>query len=374
MVVLVVADLFEVHRAPLQVAQFVVEVAVDRTRVHHWHAGRVQRGLVVRLGCVEEIHAQLHGDARIVDHPLEPGRVPILRQALPGVLEIPVVVVESYRQTIDDRRGQLAGVGLPLLGRVVFDERLIQRASNQRDALVVQVLRILACQFARLLLDQRLGFSRRVVCTEELVDRAQIRRQRIYLAVMCGVHAMHVVREFGETVDILPHALIRRMEQMRTVLVDFGTGLFVEVRVRVAADVVAHVDDMHARASLLHCLLRHRQTEQACADHYQIRIRHILSHHYSLSSGCYRSAAERHGPRVRFPPCYSPPWPNRGWHGWLRMERTSGNGHGIARSACGRHAERKVFVPAWCTLVQASMWRYVTQLPQGRNAARVSGL
>ncbi len=199
---------------------------------------------------------------------------------------------------------------------------------------------------------QRLGFSRRVVCTEELVDCAQIRWQRIYLAVMCGVHAMHVVREFGEPVDILPHALIRRMEQMRTVLVDFGTGLFVEVRVRVAADVVAHVDDMHARASLLHCLLRHRQTEQACADHYQIRI--VTSS--AIITPCRRAVIGR--PRNGTDPVYvflQPPasrlGPTAGGTGWLRMERTSGNGHGIARSARARHAERKVFVRHgvhWC--------------------------
>ncbi len=35
---------------------------------------------------------------------------------------------------------------------------------------------------------------------------------------------------------------------------------------------------------------------------------------------------------------------------------------------------RRGSVRAWCTLVFASAWRYVTQLPQGRNAARVSGL
>ena len=44
------------------------------------------------------------------------------------------------------------------------------------------------------------------------------------------------------------------------------------------------------------------------------------------------------------------------------------------RLRCGSCGLRRGSVRAWCTLVFASAWRYVTQLPQGRNAARVSGL
>ena len=278
MVVLVVADLLEVHRPPLQIAQRVVEVPVHRARVHHWHAGRVQRGLVVRLGCVEEVRVQRHGDARVVDHPLEPRRVPVPGQALPRVPEIPVVVVEPHRQAADDRRGQLAGVGLPLLARVLLDERLVQWPADQADALVVQVPRILPGQLARLLGDQSPGLLGRVVRAEELVDRAQVDRQRIHLPLVRGVHAVHVAREPGEPVDVLPHPRVARMEQVRPVLVDLRPGLLVEVRVRVTPDMIAHVDDTDARPGPLHRLLRHRQTEQARAHHHQIRIVRKVSH------------------------------------------------------------------------------------------------
>ena len=272
MVALVVADLLEVHRAPLEVAQLVVEIAVHRTRVHHRHARGLERGLVVRLGFVEEVHAQLHGDARVVDHALHPLGVAVRGQPLPRVPEVAIVVVEAHGQAFDDGGRQLGGVGLPLLAGVVLDERLIQRATDQLDALVVEVLRISAGQLARLLGDELLRLGRRVVRVEELVDSAQVDRQRVDLAIVRGVHAVHIVGEARKAVHVVPHTLVGGMEQMSAVLVDLRARLLIDIRVCVAADVVAHVDDVHASAGVLHRLLRHRQAKQACANDNEIGI------------------------------------------------------------------------------------------------------
>ena len=59
---------------------------------------------------------------------------------------------------------------------------------------------------------------------------------------------------------------------MSAVLVDLRARLLIDIRVRVAADVVAHVDDVHTSAGVLHRLLRHRQAEQACANDNEIGI------------------------------------------------------------------------------------------------------
>jgi len=107
---------------------------------------------------------------------------------------------------------------------------------------------------------------------EELVDGAQVDGQRVDLAVMGGVHAVHVVREARETVHVVPDALVGGVEQMRAILVDFGAGLLVHIRVGVAADVIADIDDVHAGAGVLHRLLRHRQAKQARADNYQVGV------------------------------------------------------------------------------------------------------
>ena len=229
MVAFVVAYFLEVHRAPLEVAQLIVEVTVHRARVHHRHAGGLERGLVVRLGLVEEVDAKLHSDARVVNHALHPLGVAVLRQTFPRVLEVAVVVVEAHGQALDDGGRQLGGVGLPLLAGVVLDERLIQGAADELDAFVVQVGRIGAGQLARLLFNQGLGFGRRVMRVEELVDGAEVDGQRVDLAVMRGVHAVHVVREARETVHVIPHALVGGVEQVGAVLVDLRAGFLIRV-------------------------------------------------------------------------------------------------------------------------------------------------
>ena len=271
-VALIVADFLEVDRAPLEVAELIVEVTVHRARVHDGHASRLQHLLVVRLGLVEEVDSKLHSDARVVDHLLHPRGVAVGGQALPRVLEVAVVVVEAHGQALDDVGRQLGRVGLPLLAGVVLDERLIQGAADELDAFVVQVGRIGTGQLARLLFNQGLGFGRRVMRVEELVDGAQVDGQRVDLAVMGGVHAVHVIREARETVRVIPHALVGGVEQVGAVLVDLRTRLLVHVAVRVAADVVTDVDDVHAGTRMLHRLLRHRQAEQARTDNYQVGV------------------------------------------------------------------------------------------------------
>ena len=71
---------------------------------------------------------------------------------------------------------------------------------------------------------------------------------------------------------------VGRVEQVRAVLVDLRAGLLVHVAVRVAADVAAHVDDLHAHAEPFHGLLGHGQAEQARAHDHQIGILHRISH------------------------------------------------------------------------------------------------
>ena len=107
---------------------------------------------------------------------------------------------------------------------------------------------------------------------EELVDGAQVDGQRVDLAVMGGVHAVHVVREARETVHVVPDALVGGVEQVRAVLVDLRAGFLVHIRVGVAADVVTDIDDVHAGTRMLHRLLRHRQAEQARTNDDEIGI------------------------------------------------------------------------------------------------------
>ena len=65
----------------------------------------------------------------------QPRGVPVDGQPLVGVVEVAVVEVVAHRQPGDAAGGQLGGVGLPLLGGVVLEKRLVQRPADQADRL-----------------------------------------------------------------------------------------------------------------------------------------------------------------------------------------------------------------------------------------------
>lgn len=203
--------LLQIDGAPTQVALGVVEVAVDRAGVDD---GDLADDVVLAefLAGIEEVCVQKDGDVRVVHHALEPCAVAIGGQAFVGVREVAVVVGVSNRQAADDRRRQIFRLGLPLLGCVVHEERFIQRAANQRDALLDEVLRLLIAQLLRLLLDQRLCLVWAVCRVEELVDGAQVDWHRVNDAVVGGVDVVTVVREGGEAVAVFPDPLVGGVE------------------------------------------------------------------------------------------------------------------------------------------------------------------
>jgi len=135
--------------------------------------------------------------------------------------------------------GRSLGSGLPLLAGVILDEGLVQRAPDEADALVIEVLRILAGQLAGLLGNNSASLIRGVGGGEELVDGAQIDRHGVHHTVVSGVNVMHVWSERREAVDVLPHALIGRVEQMGAVLVNLDTGTRIRLGVGGTADAVA---------------------------------------------------------------------------------------------------------------------------------------
>jgi hypothetical protein len=156
------------------------------------------------------------------------------------------------------------------LGGVALDERLVQRAADQGDGLLLEVRGVLGGELRGLLGDERARLVRRVVAAEELVDQAQAHRELVRRA---GVHAEHpvlVAGEVGEAVDVLPHALVGGVEQVRAVLVDLDPGLGLGLRVGVAADVVPPVQHQDALAELGRGPLGDRQSEESRPHHDEV--------------------------------------------------------------------------------------------------------
>lgn len=199
----------------------------------------------------------------MVGETLEPGAVAVNGKPLVGVAEVAVVVGEAHGQAGDDRRVEQRRVGLPLLRRVALDERLIEGAPNETDRLLFEIGGLFAAQLGSLFGDEGARFVGRVGGTEELVDGTEVDRQRIDLTTVVRVDTMLVGVERGEAVDVIPHALIRGVEQVGAVPVDLDPRVGIDGRPCVAADVVAPFDDGHAHAEFFCSLARNGQSEKA---------------------------------------------------------------------------------------------------------------
>jgi hypothetical protein len=131
-----------------------------------------------------------------------------------------------------------------------------------------------AAELRRLLDDEGARLLRAEGAAEELVDRAEVDRQREDLAAVLRVDAVHVRGERAEAVHVRPHALVRRVEQVRAVPVDLDPRVRVALAVRVAADVVAPVDDRHVQPVGVRHPLRDRQPEESRSDNQKVRHAH----------------------------------------------------------------------------------------------------
>ena len=259
-----------------------VEPAVERAGVDHRDPS--DEGSARQLvAVVEDVGPQPHRDARVVGHPGQPGGVPVDRQAFPAVVEVAVVVGVAHREAADHLGRQLGRVGLPLLGGVPAHERLVQGAADERHGLLLEVGRG-AGHLARLSRDQGPGLVGAHRGAEELVDGAEVDRQRVHLAVVHGPHPVHVVGEGREPVDVVPHPRVARVEQVRSVAVHLDARGRLDLAPGVPAHVVAAVDDDHVEAALRGAF-GDRQPVQPGADHDQVGPHQASSRSTDRSAG-----------------------------------------------------------------------------------------
>src|SRR5699024_2938310 len=123
-------------------------------------------------------------------------------------------------------------VRLPLLGCVVTNERLIERTANQRNSLLLEVLRFVDVLLRSLFLDEFPSLIWGVVTAKELVNQPQPHWELVRRAIMHGKYSVLIVGEIRELSDIVPHALVRGVEKVCAVLVNLDAGFWFRLRVR----------------------------------------------------------------------------------------------------------------------------------------------
>src|SRR5699024_11717380 len=95
-----------------------------------------------------------------------------------------------------------------------------ERAANQRNGFLLEVLRFVDVLLRSLFLDELPSLIWGVVTTKELVDQPQPHWELVRRAIMHGKYSVLVVSEISELSDIVPHALVRGVEKVCAVLVN----------------------------------------------------------------------------------------------------------------------------------------------------------
>ena len=217
------------ERAQLEVVERVDGAAVDRP------------GGDTGLGGDEllVLHAAAHLDA--LEHVGDHLGVAAHGDALVAVVEVVVVVGEAAGEALDDARGQVTAVAAPLLLGVALHERLEDVAADERQRLLLQVLRLADVLGGHLLGDLGAGVGRRDDARPHLGEGVHVEGHVVHAAAEVGDRRVDVVVELGEAVDVVPDVPHGGVEDVRAVAVDLD-ALDV-LGVDVAGDVVAAVDD-----------------------------------------------------------------------------------------------------------------------------------
>ncbi len=200
-----------------------------------------------------------------VGHRRQPRGVAVDRQALPRVGEVPPVEGVAHGQARDDRGGQLARVGLPLLVGVVADQRLVQRAPDEGHGLVLEVVRA-ARRHCRLSPDEVGGLTGGEGAVVEGAQGGQVDRHRVDATRVGREDVVAVVGEGREPVGVGPDLGVRGVEQVRAVLVHLDAGPLLAVGVRIASDMRTPLEDEHVRARGRGGPLGDGQAEEAGPD------------------------------------------------------------------------------------------------------------
>ena len=169
-----------------------------------------------------------------------------------AIVEVVVVVGKAAGEALDDARGQVAAVATPLLLGVALHERLEDVAADERQRLLLEVLRLADVLGSNLLGDLCFGICRRDNTRPHLGEGVHVEGHVVHVAVEVGDRRVDVVVELGEAVDVVPDVLHGGVEDVGAVTVDLD-ALDV-LGVDVARDVVAAVNNQDRFADALGCV------------------------------------------------------------------------------------------------------------------------
>ena len=142
--------------------------------------------------------------------------------ALIEVVEIVIVIGETAGQALNNRRRQLAARAPPLLLRITLDELLKNIAPHKGECLLLQITRLVNILRRNLLGNLSARFFGRAN-PPHLRKSIHIERQIVDFAVIVSDRGVDVIIKLGKTINVIPHILHRRVENMCPVTMELNT-------------------------------------------------------------------------------------------------------------------------------------------------------
>ena len=158
-----------------------------------------------------------------------------------------------------------------MLLRIALHELLIDICPHQTESLFLQILRFPDPKLGNLGGDDRLRLIRSPD-PPHFGERVHVKGQIIELVLISCNRAVDKMIERDELLCVLPHFLIRCVENMRAIAVNEDPLLLRAIDI--AGYVVSFVDDQ-TLFSVLYCFMRKDCTVQTCTDD-QIVILHVM--------------------------------------------------------------------------------------------------
>ena len=207
-------------------------------------------------------------DVRVIQHPLEQGRITVGGHGLITVGEIAVVAADRDRHPACNRRIQRLRLQPPLFAGVVGEDLVEHIVAEETQVGVRSLLHQgrdtgtgAEAEGLDQPLRQPLGHSRR----EQQAQRVEVERHGHQAAVHMAAHPVEIGPPVGEPAQVVEDAPAVGVEDVRPVGVDQPPSLVAPI-MGVAACMVASVDDQHRLIQFARQLFRHRRPGEAGAD------------------------------------------------------------------------------------------------------------
>src|SRR5699024_9639537 len=166
----------------------------------------------------------------MIQHLLHHFCVTTNRNTLVIIVEVIIIINQTYWKTLYNKSRQFSTWSTPLLFSIPFDQLLIDISTNQRNSLFFQIIRFFTCHFLTLLIDFSHSFLWRSN-TPHFAKCIHIKWQVVHMAFVISNRTISITIKISKLLHIVPNFLIRSVENMSAIYMNLNTIYFFSIDV-----------------------------------------------------------------------------------------------------------------------------------------------